>query len=177
MLLQTSASPSSSNPAPATNLEQDDSFDIGLEEGGGNSAVLERRKRRQTLGVELAIKRFEQVRFRLARLGKSRSLHEVFERSRHFYFPQRLWIAFSVTNVGIIFFFAAYMYFIRFLCVALTSLRISFMNVLAQFNGFIAAAPTYLKLMMSNANSLQGLAGASHKRFTLVLALLFAASH
>jgi hypothetical protein len=151
----------SNNLAYINNLEQDDRSDIRREEGDQNSArLLERR--REVLGVDVAISRMEQIRFKLRRLGKSRSLHEIFERSRHFYYPQRLWIAFSVANVGMVFLFAVYMYGVKALCLVLSSLRISIMNLLAQINGFIGAAPTYIQLMMNNVNSIRELAGASH---------------
>jgi len=134
------------------------------------------RMRQEVRDSQAAITRFEQVQFRLTRLGKSRSLHEIFERTRHFYYPQRLLIACSVSNVGIVFVFAVYMFGIKALCVALTSLRIQFMNLLAQINGFIGAAPSYLQLMLNDVNSLQVLAGASflfkHARSCRYLAFL-----
>jgi hypothetical protein len=107
---------------------------------------------------EAVMTRFEQVRFRLARLGKSRSLHEIFERNRHFYYPQRLWIALLLSIVGIVFFCAVYMYFTFKFTQLLISFRIQITNILAQINSFLGSAPSYLRLMTSTL--LQGLAGA-----------------
>jgi hypothetical protein len=107
--------------------------------------------------VEAAKVRFEQIRFKLARLGRGRSLHEVFERDRHFYYPQRLWIAFSLSLVGTVFFFALFMFSISEFCKVLVSWRIQILNIIAQIDGFIGAAPTYLQLMSSSLVS--GLAG------------------
>ena len=143
-------------------MVQDKKSDIILEEGHNSAELLANSKQQQARDMDVAITRFEQVRFRLARLGKSRSLHEVFERSRHFYFPQRLWIAFSVSNVGIVFSLAAYMYGVKAACSALTAFRIQIMSVLALINGFVGAAPAYLELMLGNANALQGAAGGLH---------------
>ena len=107
--------------------------------------------------AQIAILRIEQVRFKLARLGKSRSLHEVFEGNRHFYYPQRLWIAFALTLVGTVFFFALFMFSISEFCKVLVSWRIEILNIIAQIDGFIGAAPTYLQLMSSGL--VRGLAG------------------
>ena len=108
--------------------------------------------------AQIAFLRIEQVRFKLARLGKSRSLHEVFEGNRHFYYPQRLLISFSLSLVGAVFFLAVFMYLISESCKVLTSWRKQILNILAQVDSFIGAAPTYLKLMSSGLVS--GLAGA-----------------
>jgi ABC-type siderophore export system fused ATPase/permease subunit len=107
---------------------------------------------------ETAIARFEQVRFRLARLGKSRSLHEIFERNRHFYYPQRLWIALLLSIVGIVFFCAVYMYFTFQFTQLLISFRIQITNIMAQINSFLGSAPSYLRLMTSTLY--EGLEGA-----------------
>ena len=107
--------------------------------------------------VEAAKEKFEQFRFKLARLGRGRSLHEVFERDRHFYYPQRLWIAFALTLVGTVFFFALFMFSISEFCKVLVSWRIQILNIIAQIDGFIGAAPTYLQLMSSGL--VRGLAG------------------
>ncbi len=158
----------SNNSAPTTNMQHDYTSDAGLEAGDQNSSELLERRQQQlpvTRDTDVAVTRFEQARRRLARLGKHRSdisLHEVFERSRHFYFPQRLWIAFSVANVGIVFFFAVYMFGIKALCVKFSSYRMDIMKLFAQINGFIGAAPTYLQVMLGNVNSLQDLGGASN---------------
>ena len=148
-------------PSSSTSAQAEDSAQVTLED----PAVL--REQQQSIRqaneahvVKAATTRFEQIRFRLSRLGKSRSLHEVFERPRHFYFPQRLWIAFSVSNVATVFFFALYMFGINALCAALTSYRIQFLNILAQLKGFVSAAPTYLKLMSDKAGLLQDVTGA-----------------
>jgi len=149
-------------------MQHDYTSDAGLEAGDQNSSELLERRQQQlpvTRGIDVAITRFEQARRRLARLGKhrsDRSLHEAFERTRHFYYPQRLWIAFSVANVGIVFFFAVYMFGIKALCVTFSSYRMNIMKLVAQINGFIGAAPTYLQVMLGNVNSLQDLGGASN---------------
>ena len=130
-MFQSFTSPSSKDSAPAATLVQDKHSDMILEEGHRNSAeLLAISKQQQARDTDVAITRFEQVRFRLARLGKSRSLHEVFERSRHFYFPQRLWIAFSVSNVGIVFILAVYMFGVKAACSALIVFRIQIMTLL-----------------------------------------------
>jgi hypothetical protein len=107
--------------------------------------------------LDVALSRFEHVRFRLNRLGKRRSLHEIFEKNRHFYYPQRLWIAFALAIVGISFFFALYLYLTSRFIGLLLSFRIEITNILAQINGFIGAAPTFQQLMTTSL--LQGLAG------------------
>ena len=147
---------------PAAILVQDKHSDMILEEGHNSAELLANSKQQQARDTDVAITRFEQVRFRLARLGKSRSLHEVFERSRHFYFPQRLWIAFSVSNVGIVFILAVYMFGVKAACIALAAFRIQIMTLLALINGFVGAAPAYLELMLGNTNALQGAAGGLH---------------
>ncbi len=98
---------------------------------------------------EAVMTRFEQVRFRLARLGKNHSLHELFESNRHFYYPQRLWIALSLSTVGIVFFCAVYMYFTSVFIQLLISFRVQSTNILARVNGFLGSAPSYLRLMSS----------------------------
>jgi hypothetical protein len=158
MLFQGVDSPSPQHSAPAAIVTQDDISDCSLEKGLQNSANLPKH-RQQPNAVDVAMMKFEQLRFRLARLGKSRSLHEVFETTRHFYYPQRLWIAFSVANVGAVFMFAVYMHGIRYVCIELTSFRIQLMSLLAKIGGFLGAAPQYLDLMMKNLNSLQGFTG------------------
>jgi hypothetical protein len=156
MLFQGVDLPSPLHSAPAAIVPQDDISDGILEEGLQNSANMPNNLKRSN-AVDVAMIKFEQLRFRLARLGKSRSLHEVFETTRHFYYPQRLWIAFSVANVGAVFMFAVYIRGFRYVCIELTSFRIQFMSLLAKIGGFLGAAPQYLDLMMRNLNALQGL--------------------
>ena len=95
---------------------------------GAESLVTQSTESKKSMSdrVEAAKVRFEQIRFRLARLGRDRSLHEVFERDRHFYYPQRLWIAFSLSLVGTVFFFALFMFSISEFCKVLVSWRIKF---------------------------------------------------
>ena len=158
MLFQGVNSPFLQHSASAAIVPQDDISDCSLEQGLQNSANLPKTLK-QSNAVDVAMMKFEQLRFRLARLGKSRSLHEVFETTRHFYYPQRLWIAFSVANVGAVFMYAVYMHGTRYVCIELTSFRIQLMSLLAKIGGFLGAAPQYLDLMMKNVNALQGLTG------------------
>jgi hypothetical protein len=65
----------------------------------------------------------------------------------HFYFPQRLWIAFSVTNVGLMFFMLAYHFALKAICVHLNSFRLQMTDLLSQSDSLIAAAPAFLEQM------------------------------
>jgi hypothetical protein len=85
--------------------------------------------------------------------------HDSLEKMCYFNYPQRLWIAFSVTSVGIVFFLAAYMYFITIFCEAMISYRMQISNVLSQIKSFVGAASMYLQLITSNIGDLEGLRG------------------
>ena len=138
--------------------EQNSSLIPNAESENASEDLTETSKKKISDLAQIAFLRIEQVRFKLARLGKSRSLHEVFEGNRHFYYPQRLLISFSLSLVGAVFFLAVFMYLISELCKILTSWRKQILNILAQVDSFIGAAPTYVKLMSSGLVS--GLAGA-----------------
>ena len=154
--------PSGKNASLITSTESENASDEEstiIAKDGAQSSVKPSAKSEKNMPerIEAAKVRFEQIRFKLARLGRGRSLHEVFERDRHFYYPQRLWIAFSLTLVGTVFFFALFMFSISEFCKVLISLRIQILNIIAQIDGFIGAAPTYLQLMSSGL--VRGLAG------------------
>jgi hypothetical protein len=91
--------------------------------------------------------RLEQLRFKRSRSGDSHSLHVVFEGREHFYYPQRLWIAFSVSIVGLIFVLVVYYFGLRTLCEILDEIRLDIMNFLAQSNSIVTAAPAFLEQM------------------------------
>ncbi len=138
--------------------EQNSSFIPNAESENAPEDLTESSKKKISDLAQIAFLRIEQVRFKLARLGKSRSLHDVFEGNRHFYYPQRLLISFSLSLVGAVFFLAVFMFLVSESCKVLTSWRQQILNILAQVDSFIGAAPTYLKLMSSGLVS--GLAGA-----------------
>jgi hypothetical protein len=162
ILLQDLVSPGQ-NPSLISNAESENACEVEsafVAKDGAQSpeGQPETSKKKISHLVQIAFLRIEQTRFKLARLGKSRSLHEVFERNRHFYYPQRLLISFSLTLVGAVFFLAVFMYSVSESCKVLSSWRKQILNILAQIDSFIGAAPTYLNLMSSGLVS--GLAGA-----------------
>jgi hypothetical protein len=156
-----SNAPDSSNSSSSSDSDHDAGLCVQPKTTAASSVKLRKSlyKKEMLQKLEVALTRFDQVRFRLNRLGKRRSLHEIFERNRHFYYPQRLWIAFALAVVGIVFFFALYIFLTFRFIELLISFRIQIMNILAQINAFIGAAPTFLRLM--TATFLQGLAGLS----------------
>jgi hypothetical protein len=157
MLLHDMIPPGKSASSESKNASDEESTKIAKD--GAESSLKQSTESKKSMSdrVEAAKVRFEQIRFRLARLGRGRSLHEVFERDRHFYYPQRLWIAFALTLVGTVFFFALFMFSISEFCKVLVSWRIQILNIIAQIDGFIGAAPTYVQLMSSGL--VRGLAG------------------
>jgi hypothetical protein len=70
-----------------------------------------------------------------------------YETAATFYFPQRLWIAFSVTNVGLLAFLVAYHFALKAFCQLLDSFRLQMIEFLSQSNSLIAAAPALLEVM------------------------------
>jgi hypothetical protein len=90
--------------------------------------------------------------------------HDFLEKMCYFNYPQRLWIAFSVTAVGIVFFFAAYMYFINMFCETMISYRMQISNVLSRIKSFVGAASMYLQLITSNIGDIKGLRGKQLNR-------------
>jgi hypothetical protein len=66
----------------------------------------------------------------------------------HFYFPQRLWIAFSVTNVGLVFFLVLYHFALNAFCGLLDSFRQQMTDLSSQSDSLIAAAPAFLEQMI-----------------------------
>jgi hypothetical protein len=91
--------------------------------------------------------RLEQLRFKRSQLGDAHSLHVLFEGREHFYYPQRLWIAFSVSIVGLVFVLVVYYFGLRQLSEFLDELRLDIMNFLAQSNSIVTAAPAFLEQM------------------------------
>ena len=91
--------------------------------------------------------RSEQLRFKRSRSGDSHLLHVVFEGREHFYYPQRLWIALSVSIVGLIFVLVVYYFGLRTLCEFADELRLEILNFLAQSNSIVTAAPAFLEQM------------------------------
>ena len=91
--------------------------------------------------------KLEQFRYKIFGSGKAHSLHEVFEGNKHFYFPQRLWIAFVLSNVALVFLLVMYHFGLNILCEALHDFRLQVMDILAQSNSFVVAAPVFLEQM------------------------------
>jgi hypothetical protein len=65
----------------------------------------------------------------------------------NFYYPQRLWIAFGVTNVGLVFLLIGYYFLLGRFRDFLNSFRMQVSEVLSQSNSFVAAAPGFLEQM------------------------------
>jgi hypothetical protein len=115
----------------------------------------------QTQRTKCAVSQCEKFRFFLKRQGKKSLFHDNTERTWYFNYPQRLWIALSLTIVGIVSFFPVYIFFISKFCEALISYRMQVSNILARIQSFVAAAPMFLELMTSN---IEGLTGMLHLR-------------
>ena len=91
--------------------------------------------------------KLEQFRVKIFGLGEAQSLHKAFEGNKHFYYPQRLWIAFVLSNVALVFLLVMYHFGLNILCEALHDFRLQVMDILAQSNSFVVAAPVFLEQM------------------------------
>ena len=91
--------------------------------------------------------KLEQFRIKILGLGKDHALHEVFEGNKHFYFPQRLWIAFVLSNVALVFLLVMYHFGLEVLVGVLLDFRLQIMDILAQSNSLVSAAPVFLEQM------------------------------
>jgi hypothetical protein len=91
--------------------------------------------------------KLEQFRVKIFGLGEVHSLHKAFEGNKHFYYPQRLWIAFALSNVALVFLLVIYYFGLNVLCEALHDFRLQIMDILAQSNSFVVAAPVFLEQM------------------------------
>jgi hypothetical protein len=95
-------------------------------------------QRNQTQHVKIA--KCNQIRVWLSRKVDKYLVHDKPEKTRVFYYPQRLWIAFSLTIVGIISVFSVYVYLISNLCETLIFYRLQVAEVLSRIQGVIGAS-------------------------------------
>ena len=91
--------------------------------------------------------KLEQFRIKTFGLGKAHELHEVFQGNKHFYFPQRLWIAFVLSNVALVFLLVMYHFVLEVFVGVLHDFRLQIMDILAQSNSLVSAAPVFLEQM------------------------------
>jgi hypothetical protein len=118
------------------------------------------------LRTKVAVSQCEKFSFFFKSRGKKSLSHDTTERTWYFSYPQRLWIALSLTIVGVVSFLPVYIFFISKFCEALVSYRMQVSNILARIQSFVAAAPMFLELMTSN---IEGLTGPLHLHTALVL--------
>ena len=106
---------------------------------------------------KVAVSQCEKFCFFVKSQGKKSLFRDNIEKTWDFHYPQRLWIALSLTIVGIISFFPFYMFFVSKFCEALISYRMQASNILVRIQSFVAAAPMFLELMTSSIGSATGL--------------------
>ena len=149
-------------------IESSNSTSDAINKYSGLNPVIPRKNMTQRMNV--FVSKCNRICGWLLRHKERKSLlHDSLERTCYFNFPQRLWIAFSVTVVGIVSFFAVYMYFTTMFCEALISYRMQISNVLSRIKSFVGAASVYLELVTSNIGYIEGLRGKQLYGYCLLL--------